>query len=127
MKLVNPTDEQLNAAFAEKVAGWTRYEPLKGEKRTVICRLCGPERGQTMLVWKDGSPGGCYPNWAKSADAVLPWLEKCGHWQAHSSSKGIHIFVEYPDRHNRSDDQSFPRAAVIALLRANGVEVEFTP
>lgn len=136
MKLTNPSDDQLNAAFAENVAGWTRYGPNKGEKRSVICRLCGPERGQTMLVWKDGKLGGCYPDWAGSADAVLPWLEKMGEFSQyyHKSFPDAERWSVGVDRHEPhgtgwagyAKAETFSRATTIAILRAHGVEIEFT-
>lgn len=122
MKIINPTDDQLDAAFAEHVAG------------------------QIPTV----SPGYfTYPNvrgfwrakkFTQSSDAVLPWLEK-----GRESGRRIGIEVGFRlwriwihdkntdglydsclERRPDGESDTLPRAAVIALLRAHGVEVEFT-
>ena len=111
MKLTNPTDEALNMAFAIDVA------------------KCGPDHKQYE--------GADYCN---SAGAVLPWLEDCkgascnfdavycnpGEWSVDCTN--VESECDYPEWRTRNSarDTSFPRAAVIALLRAHGVEVEFT-
>jgi hypothetical protein len=162
MKLINPTDDELNAAFAEHVARWKRHEPLRGEKRKVVCRLSEsnydpfrPQRGDIIVVWTDGRLGGTYPQWTTSADAVLPWLEKCkdrGWWvKIKDHTNGIEcgrrdwlvIISDYDDccdpyagepgyaepgkplMYREGASPVFPKAAVLALLRAHGVEVEF--
>lgn len=127
MKLVNPTDGQLNSAFAEHVAGWFPIEPKHS-------------KGSLMMVdeWWDanGYPVGA-PRFASSADAVLPWLEKSEryvsvrHWRGHWEEQPGWMVILYEDDEGgrelaRAVDTSLPRAAVIALLRAHGVEVEFT-
>lgn len=128
MKLINPTDDELNAAFAEKVAGWFRAERLGKQV------LYDPEGGHVLI-----GDTRCMPQFTHSADAVLPWLER---WR--DSGKGyvamatIHSaamqrtgwVVQVRDAETGPLQEiihwSLPRAAVIALLRAHGVEVEFT-
>ncbi len=119
----NPTDMELDAAFSEKVAGWMQCERLG------------------RMVWYDPSGGHEInpPRFTESADLVLPWLEKCvgvtifhetlwgqPEWRVDCSKTEAEC--DYPEwsTNNACAHESFPRAAVIALLRANGVEVEFT-
>lgn len=138
--LTNPTADKLNAAVAEYVAGWRRVPPPHGKKREWSHMLLSPSakewgndyKGQYIVVWKDGDLGGDVPKWATSADAVLPLLEK---WAAAATYNGPCINMT-PDcqwivtLHNEDDivasafDKSLPRAACIALLRANGVTVD---
>lgn len=138
MKLTNPTDDELNAAFAEKVAGWiapTSESPYT-ESSSVGCPQVNLD-----FYWKDNRGLCCDgPRFTTSADAVLPWLEK---WHdADAQNRDVRIcrrlagdwLVTLRTRTNPweqwvdqwEEDGDFPRAAVIALLRANGVEVEFT-
>lgn len=124
--LTNPTDDELNGAVAEYVAGLT------------ISFGC-------IVSWRqlpNGEPeevqDGPIPNYATSADAVLPLLEKYQVWQSiwndnpYNGSRGCSVLVsnaftedldEPKDRSGWCRADSFPRAACIALLRANGVEV----
>lgn len=118
MKLTNPTDEQLNAAFAEQVCGW--------KWRTFPDGAC-PE----IKHWRDVYGNIVSIHWPKysfttSADAVLPWLEKrqwvrvelCAFGEPKWGISVMHGPIGMAD--------TFPRAATIALLRAHGVEVEFS-
>ncbi len=125
MKLINPTDDQLNAAFAEKVAGWVNQGRAKGvpalEHRWVL-----PDRS----IRSFGKL--CPPmNFTSSADAVLPWLEKFT-WRGCSYRAGDHYFAEAEITLNGAKQisvvsrKSLADAAVIALLRSKGVEIEFT-
>lgn len=121
MTLTNPTDDQLDAAFAGKVCGWKRI----AEATNVAFEV--PETGAR------GTP----PAFTRSFDAVLPWLEK---WR--DSGNGIAIGatitsagpgwrVDIIDVNGSTTitmfSLSLPMAIVGALLRAHGVEVEFTP
>ena len=137
MTLTNPTDDELNAAFAEKVAGWTHVhvgemESADIESRSVFCYdgLIGETGGKMMPV----------PQFTHSADAVLPWLEKCA-WFQHtgvfSGANGrsidncreghtIELSLTLDSMNRGAHAETLPRAAVIALLRAHGVVVEFT-
>lgn len=150
MKLVNPTDDQLNAAFAEKVAGWRCYKEKRGGYE--LCISLAPGDGEPWQHWDPKeravrearyTPVSCFeaieigffgrglPQFTRSADAVLPWLEKSGAWSAYRERDGAYE-IELHDKHMPSGgnyfafDKSFSRAAVIALLRAHGVEVTFT-
>lgn len=91
-------------------------------------------------------PVKCPVNYCKYADAVLPWLEKQyietelkSWWDSpaqhfnESTRQGHRVFdpkgiwsIRVPGKNAMAEDKSFARAAVIALLRANGHEVEFT-
>lgn len=110
MKLTNPTDEQLNAVFAEKVAGM-RFDPDEGWRCKDGFSTTAPD----------------YNDFTRSADAVLPWLDRVG-WTCDNSYDEVVRIWGHRGRseHFIHTDKSFPRAAVIALLRARGVEVEFT-
>lgn len=124
MKLIRPTDDELNAAFAEKVCNWSKgddgygYETVYNE-RVAPYKTVGP-------VWRF--------NFARSADAVLPWLEKCymetdwlgGPVRHYTDAGGGACWrVRLPGKFDGEvEDNSLPRACVIALLRAHGVEVE---
>lgn len=102
MKLVNPTDDQLNNAFAQNVAMWSpndHDEPM--------------------------------PDWCKSADAVMVWLERSpfdfqiNYYQTSSLwTVGLTGRFTSSRQFSGKSDEGMPRAAVIALLRAHGVEVE---
>ncbi len=125
MKLINPTDEELNAAFAESVARWS-YNSHYNDWYL---------KDGDSIAWS----GRKTPEWTKSADAVLPWLAKyvtetgCL-WSITVRPDGLFLVNEgYQDEsgpmlnggHDADvEDKSLPRAAVIALLRAHGVEVE---
>lgn len=135
MTLVNPTDDELNRAFAERVAGWKWRDERGGAwfdksddpDPMKWVRIIGPNGGDIAL------DGGL--RWVSSADAVIPWLqnmwlsvvisEVIAGWAVRICYRGDQSF-ERPLGHCDSWalDPSFPRAAVIALLRAHGVEVE---
>lgn len=118
MKLLNPSDAELNAAFAIRVAEWTA--PCHG------------------FTWKNEhgrfQPDG--PPFTTSADAVLPWLEKREDVEIHRvQSDGWQVSIMEVKRTPESEEtgviaeaweDTLPKAATIALLRAHGVEVEFT-
>lgn len=101
MKLTNPTDQELDAAFAEHVAGWR-------------------ER-QTFDMW---------PAFTRSMDAVLPYLAECDSWNMeYDQGEGRELTVDvWRPMHGRfvGDGTSLPRAVVIAILSAHGITVEFT-
>jgi len=121
-KLINPTDDELSAAVAEHVAGLTRDFEDVGEER---------------CAWWENGKGETVPaNFATSADAVLPLLDRQHHWLHKSINDGKKITAHYvqidwkPGRasinqadHFCATEPTFPRAACIALLRANGIEV----
>jgi len=119
-KLNNPTDKELEEAFAEVVAGWTRVH-----------------LGGSDYVWKHPRPSdgelSIYPlePFTTSFDAVLPWLDKTGRWEADYIADVGPNGQAYALRVRPQTDKSFAptlaRAAVLALLAAHGVEVIFTP
>lgn len=130
MKLIDPTDDQLNEAFAVNVAGWTDVRYEEGEHVDLDCRSVYPWKGVRGTL-PDGDRR-MIPRFTESADAVLPWLEKWNeYWEATYYDGTWHFAKERPKGdgmiYGWVKDRSFPRAAVIALLRAHGVEVEFTP
>lgn len=110
MKLINPTDLHLDAAFAEHVAGWMQCERLG------------------RMVWYDPEGGHEInpPRFTESADLVLPALEKQRAWVCEKTwdSDEYTVRVSNPLAIT-ARSISFAKAAVIALLRAHGVEVEF--
>lgn len=117
MKLIRPTDDELNAAFAEKVCNWSKgddgygYEVVYSEKIAPY-KTVGP-------VWKY--------NFVKSADVVLPYLEKMVRRSAFNDHTitvtGENYYIDGPGG-NLSKAPTLAKACVIALLRAHGVEVE---
>lgn len=123
MKLTNPTNDELNVAFAEHVA----------------CRPISCETGEAMMQMPCTSLGfeafSAIPPFSTSMDAILPHLEK---WMIEnpkstvdlclpSGTKRVTLFHGKTRSAWSADSHSFPRSAVITLLRAHGVEVEFTP
>lgn len=122
MKLVNPTDDELNAAFAEKVAGLSA-----ADIRYLGGSLANPASGIKFTT---------------SADAVLPWLEKWGPWTVEHKLNEPGYKLDLwkripwvPPGYGHTEPPNcvavhfgcancFPRAAVIAMLWAHGVEVE---
>lgn len=117
MTLTNPTDQQLSEAVAVHVAGWTFYTP------------------PSKFRWDDAS--GCptteEPQFATSADAVLPMLEKAGWSREDTGLVWVSVFngrgeVGAGGGYDNSPLPSwpFPKCACIALLRAHGVQVVFT-
>lgn len=132
MKLTNPTDDELSEVFADRIARL----PTKGFRQWIggdLSLRTGPH------IW---------PAYTNSADAVLPWLEKCktnGLWvkiydHTNGIASGERDWLVSISNRNESDENfeaagwkfwegtssSLPRAAVIALLRANGITVLFT-
>lgn len=119
MKLTNPTDDQLDAAFAERVAG---LEWMEGEAEPGYDWIRG---------WhKDGEVIPDCPDFTTSADAVLPWLEKCADSILPLGGPIVIMQIEAKWHvrigEHRATHVIFAKAAVIALLRANGVEVVFS-
>jgi hypothetical protein len=136
MKLINPTDDELNAVFAEEVAGWTDIRYEEGEDVDIDAREIYPWGGIAGSP-PDGSKRRLVTPFTRSADAVLPWLNRhvvmiehmCSQWRVL-----IHMGYTGGDKGpftNRHDfisegEGEFAYHAVIALLRAHDVEVEFT-
>jgi len=113
MKLTNPSNDELNAALAEKVAGWKACS-----SHTMLASCPNMEFGYDENV--------AIPPFTQSADAVLPWLEKSDRWWTYESAANLMTLWTGGDEEDVEAEGPFARAAVIALLRAHGVEVEFT-
>lgn len=111
MTLTDPTDIELNRAFAVNVLGW----------KSACVDQNGNERGTQYQ--------GENINWVGSADAVLPWLEK-RRWIKGDIDRDQDgsLYVETGGGVWDGCDEPFPFAkqAVVALLRSRGVKVEFT-
>lgn len=143
MKLIKPTDDELNACFAEKVAGWTYWKSKHGHWHVTspsghvtvgdLYAKFDEETGEKLPEvpwWKDAE----LPDFTQSAAAVLPWLEKhvakiahrCSQWEVliHMGWSGNEQMPFAKSNDFEYWDRSFPRACVIALLRAHGVGVE---
>lgn len=116
MKLINPTDEELNAAFAEKVCDWQCAPDGYGIDEHYF---------ENVTPFKDMGPCSDYP-FTQSADAVLPLLEKCNRYKIQKHEPGVvWVDVDAPE-YGESVESTLPKAIVVALLRAHQVEVEFT-
>ncbi len=110
MKRTNPSDRDLDVSFATIVAGYTMHLHLGAEWRVKEI-----------------------PHFTTSFDAVLPWLEKHT-WRgcSYRSPEGDHFSatVNVVGKGLKlievQSGKSLAHAAVIALLRAHGVQVEFT-
>ncbi len=122
MKLTNPDDTELNVIFALEIAGWT-WTTAGG------MFLVDPKDGLIHNV----------PDFVKSVDAVLPWMEKCKGasilfdpifgdpiWRVDCALKEEEC--DFPEwrTDNAFAHNSLAKAAVVSLLKAHGVEVEFT-
>jgi hypothetical protein len=103
------TDAEKNACFAEHIAGWGKFGDME-----YISKMAPGLKWETLHVHDK------LPDWIHNANAVLPWLEKHEWWKTSdhllwiSDGPGDTIYVPYT---------TFPEAAMIALLRAKGVEV----
>lgn len=132
MKLVKPSDDQLNAAFAEKVAGWTYWQSKHGHYHVTDPN---GKHGEPAYGWPkyDESTGKKFvrhwtdgvelPRFTQSADAVLPFVSKLKEVGIHYADGDWFVRCWSEDK-NCANCDSLPRACVIALLRAHGVEVE---
>lgn len=117
LKLTNPTDDELNAAVATHVCGYAGVDG--GMMRLPDTRM----RGNVFESWKR------VPPYATSADAVLPLLDSPKYiawWEARLKLNGTHQVRCHQSEVDSflAESATFPRAACIALLRANGIEVE---
>jgi len=129
MKLVNPTDDELNAAFAVSVCGRTHVPALTDPENPHYGYREHWEKAGEELWFRDNQDRGTQmPNFVASADAVLPWLEKSVTAVRRSleTGKQWEVMAWGDDMVTQYwFDDSLPRAAVIALLRAHGVELIF--
>jgi hypothetical protein len=128
MKTINwktATDAEKNACFGKQVCGYMAYVTTEGE--AVADFPTGVEDSGVCEVQTEG-----LPDYLHSADAVLPWLEKQG-WKGTSNRCGDTVAAtisvvscngEILVQRDWTQTQScFCEAAMIALLRAKGVEV----
>jgi len=153
MKLTDPTEDQINAAVAEHVAGWRPTEQqIDAWVTWAHVSGCDTSREAAIATAKLCDR----PAFTRSADAVLPLLEKMkgdGFWvNIKDHTNGIQcgkrdwlvIISNFDDccDPDEGDDgflkkgqpmiyregvaPTFPLAACIALLRAKGIEVVFT-
>jgi len=123
MKLKNPTDLILDAAFAEHVCKLgVRYE----------ARISAPDGAKVLCHSEEYGVCEEMPRYTQSADLVLPSLEK---FDGHLNGPEINFFMGTWEvvlngahtRSHRATGSSFAKTAVIALLLAHGIEIEFTP
>lgn len=129
MKLTNPTDSELNRVFAEKVCGYNITHDVISGFTEIEGRTMNPIYFNIGEKWSIAASGF---NFVEDANAVLPWLEKMTEYELFHDSRALdHYMCEvYWAKEGESVihcfamDSSFARAAVIALLRAHGVEVE---
>ncbi len=130
--MLNPTEDDLNAAFAEKVAGWKNV--FKGEHTGIFY-------GYPPIPTGVGCGDAPLPRFTQSTDAVMPWLarhvtETGCLWSITVRPDGLFLVNQgYQDESGPMldggqgadvEDKSLPRAIVIALLRARGVVLNFT-
>jgi hypothetical protein len=111
MKLTNPTKVQLDAAF-------TRY---------VVKENCQAVQLGGNYFTPDGQPYRFTP-YSRSLDAVRPWMEKkcVVRYSAMTGWMWEIIAWDETGKSHCCTNESFPLAIVVALLKAHGVEVEFT-
>lgn len=107
-KLEGATDDELSAAVAEHVAGYKKDR--NGYWRDALGHCVHGEFGDVEF--------------ATSADAVLPLLNKLGFWSARFDGDEFVVTDDHMDNNsdNSADAPTFPRAACIALLRAKGIK-----
>ncbi len=105
--LTNPTDEQLEAAFAEHVAGW---RDLHHDGVGLEGKL--PGRHQEYV-----------PDYLSSFDAVLPYLERPKWYWSRDGYGQVTVWTTDSSFYSSPGGLPVARAAVIALLIAHGVTV----
>lgn len=121
MKLILKSLDEVSAAVAEHVAGWSYWTFPEG----ACPHVKHWRRADATPVTIHSAEG----QFARSADAVLPLLEKWSIATALYSSGEWTVSDDHMDclSDNMATDKSFPLAACLALLRAKGFDVEFTP
>lgn len=130
--LTHPTDDQLNAAFAKQVAGYYVKNEFPGTDFPFTAWQGDKHLSDHRWASADGPLSHITP-FTRSMDAVLPWLEKYPYVEIHRvnddgwqvaiiNHKELAIGYEEGVKGEAWYD-TLPRACVIALLRANGVEV----
>lgn len=106
--LTNPTDLDLSIAVHQWVANVPPDVPNEADNK------------EWGLYWAHK-----VPPYATSADAVLPLLNSTFWiWSYHPKDQKLYADDDPHYRRLKEGDGPFPRAACIALLRANGVTVD---
>ena len=134
LRLINPTNDQINAAVAEYIAGWTDIRFEEGEDVDIESRTIYPWEGM-----RGKPPGGearrMVPAYSILPNFVLPFLEK--EFISFKWNPGDRL-LEWLQPHVGAPatwefcfasvplDHAFSLAACIALLHVHGVEVEFS-
>lgn len=124
-RLVDPTNDLLDEAIIKVITHW---EPTK--------QSIEASRSWAACCGGDESDEACYaeayrcdrPRYSESADAILPLLYQ-EHWEVNQTTlehRPIRVVIYRAKYPGFGESDRFPRAAAIALLRANGVEIEFT-
>lgn len=110
------TNEELDRLVAEKVAGWLYLEAAHKFDDGTVCRID---------AWCDPSGRfGDLPRYSTDASAALPLLQRHDDWDARRrNSSRIRVTVYRPSEEFEGEDESFARAACLALLKSHGVEV----
>jgi hypothetical protein len=137
MKLINPSDLELDDAFTTRIAGrrWCKWlfhgTWIYAREDRILDWVPTTEgfaivdRPPDLVGWQ-----GHVERFTESAGDVLPWLEKCQWFDiSYAPARGFHCMLTLNSDEATeadADASTFPKAAVIALLRAHGVEVEFT-
>lgn len=105
--LTNPTDDELNKAFAVHVANISH--PITGIRLSDDCT--------TFLI---------PPTYTESMDAVLPWLSKttCEMGNIGPGWTAEAVFLD--GGYGSALADTLPKACVLALLKAHGVEVVYS-
>lgn len=112
IRLVKPSDTTLIGVFARHLAGWAKHEVIQG--------------------YRDDPYGAPIPDFLSSVDAVLPYLEGFAVTKTeyikisvqHAWRVDLFASLEDHEPAGYASDQSLARAAVIALLRSEGIEIE---
>ena len=116
--ITNPTDDELNKLFALHICNWTpRPHPAFPN---------GP-----IISWRDGD--GVMKEvhsklrFTESIDAVLPWLMQQNEFRVYGGQycTAHCVVVTQFDRIFEQVADTTPKACVLALLKAHGVEVVY--
>lgn len=108
-------DAKLSEVFALDVAGWKKVED------------CGWSDSDDEMIWDYAEDELASPVFAKSADAVLPYIDAMGlaevnQWLANFGEpipvKKWHVRVLVRGQFVEGEATTFTRAACIALIRA---------
>ena len=115
MTYTDPTDAELNWLFATRVCGWTP------DKRDWVGENVGDYTVMSHHFLDDEA-------------VVMKWLNIDSWRCARHISPSVNYFVvtlndytsDYPHELDGGEQPTFARAAVIALLRKNGVDIQFS-